>query len=59
MIMINLKEKCLTLNQLKEIVTLAEHQETSDRYVNTGLSIKGEYYDIDVDIDADGDLTIM
>lgn len=47
-----------TTEELKEILTLAENQETTDRYLNTKLHINGNYAVIDADIDSDGDITI-
>lgn len=47
-----------TTEELKEILTLAENQETTDRYLSTKLHINGNYAVIDADIDSDGDITI-
>lgn len=47
-----------TTEELKEILALAENQETTDRYLSTKLHINGTNAVIDADIDSDGDITI-
>ena len=46
-------------NELKEVMSLLEVQETADRYENTILNINGEYAVIDVEIDDMGDVTVL
>ena len=46
-------------NELKEVMSLLEVQETTDRYENTILNINGEYAVIDVEIDDMGDITVL
>ena len=48
-----------TLNELKEILTLAEHQETTDKFTDTTLHINGNNAIIDAQIDRDGDILIL
>lgn len=51
-------ERELNINELKEVLVLMENQETNERYINTSMHIGGDYADIDVIIDEDGNITI-
>ena len=58
-IMICFQKRTLNINELKEALSLMEHQETTDKYTNTSMSINGEYAKIVVDIDDDGNITVL
>lgn len=45
--------------ELREIATLVRNQETTDKYVSTTLHIDGNDASIDVEVDEDGDITIL
>ena len=49
----------LDINELKEVLSLMENQETTDKYVSTSLNINGNDAHIEVDIDADGNITVL
>ena len=49
----------LDINELREVLSLMEVQETTDRYEATSMHINGEHAVIDVDIDADGNVTVL
>ena len=49
----------LNINELKEVLTLMENQETTDKYVSTSLDINGNDAHIQVDIDEDGNVTVL
>ena len=49
----------LNINELREALSLMEHQETNERYTNTSISIYGNYANITVDIDEDGNITVL
>ena len=49
----------LNINELKEALSLMEHQETNERYTNTSINIDGNYANITVDIDEDGNITVL
>ena len=49
----------LNINELREVLTLMENQETTDRYVSTSLNINGNNACIEVDIDEDGNVTVL
>lgn len=51
--------KTVTLDELKELVTLVERQETTDRYENTELTIYGDNAVIDVKIGSMGDIELL
>ena len=51
--------KTVTLDELKELVTLVEKQETTDRYENTELCIYGDNAVIDVKIGSKGDIELL
>lgn len=51
--------KTVTLDELKELVTLVETQETTDRYKNTKLCIYGDNAVIDVKIGSMGDIELL
>ena len=59
MVLINFKNKTtLNINELKELLSLAEVQETTDKETATELEINGDYALISVTLDEDGDITI-
>lgn len=47
------------INELREVLSLMEHQETNERYINTSINIDGNYANIVVDIDEDGNITVL
>lgn len=47
-----------TTEELKEILSISENQDTTDRYVSTTLHIDGNHAVIDVEIDEDGDMIV-
>ena len=47
------------INELREVLSLMEHQETNERYTNTSINIDGNYANITVDIDEDGNITVL
>lgn len=49
----------LNINELREALSLMEHQETNERYINTSINIDGNYANIAVDIDEDGNITVL
>ena len=49
----------LNINELREALSLMEHQETNERYTNTSINIDGNYANIVVDIDEDGNITVL
>ena len=49
----------LDINELREVLSLMEEQETTDRYVSTLLNINGDYAHIEVEIDEDGNVTVL
>lgn len=48
----------MTFEELKEAMQLMEVQETTDRYTGALMSIKGNYADINVKIDEDGNVIL-
>ena len=46
-------------DELREVMALVEMQETTDRYTNTSMHINGDYANIDVEIDEDGDIIVL
>ena len=49
----------LNINELRETLSLMEHQETNERYTNTSINIDGNYANITVEIDEDGNITVL
>ena len=49
----------LDINELKEVLSLMENQETTGKYVSTSLNINGNNARIEVDIDEDGNVTVL
>ena len=49
----------ITINEFRELMLLMEVQETSEKYVNTSLHIKGKFAIIEVKIDEDGNITLL
>lgn len=52
-------QRDLNINELREVLTLMENQESTDRYVNTVMHINGNSAEIDVGIDKDGNVTVF
>lgn len=52
-------DRSLDINELKEVLSLMENQETTDKYVSTSLDINGDDAHILVDIDEDGNVTVL
>lgn len=48
----------VTYEELKELCVLMEAQQTTDRHTDTGMFIDGDYAEIEVDIDEDGNVTL-
>ena len=46
-------------NELREVLLLAENQETTDKYIDTSLHIRGDYAEIKVDIDNGGNIIVL
>ena len=46
-------------DELREVMALVEMQQTTDRYTNTSMHINGDYANVDVEIDEDGDITVL
>lgn len=51
--------KTVTLEELEELLKLTKIQETTDRYTNTELNIKGDKVEIDVKINNMGDIEVL
>ena len=49
----------LNINELREVLSLMEHQETNERYTNTSINIDGNYANITVNIDEYGNITVL
>ena len=49
----------LTFEELQEVMVLMENQETTDRDISTLLEINGNFAKIVVDIDEDGNVTLI
>lgn len=49
----------LNINELREALSLMEHQETNEKYTNTSINIDGNYANITVDIDEYGNITVL
>lgn len=52
-------QRSLNINELREVLSLMEQQESTDKYVNTVMHINGNYADIDVIIDKDSNVTLL
>lgn len=52
-------ERELNIEELKEVLALMENQETTDKYVSTEIDIDGDYAHLQVDIDEDGNITVL
>lgn len=48
----------LTIEELREVLSLMETQETTDKWVATSLHIDGEHATIDVVVDDEGNVTM-
>ena len=51
--------RSMDINELREILILMENQQTLYKYVDTSLHIVGDFAVIDVDIDSDGNVTLV
>lgn len=49
----------VTLSELKEIISFAENQATTDRYVSTSIHCSGDYADVDIEFNEYGDMTVL
>lgn len=49
----------LNIDELREVLSLMEEQETTDRFVSTLLDITGDNAHIEVEIDEDGNVTVL
>ena len=49
----------LNINELREALSLMEHQETNEKYTNTSINIDGNYANITVNIDEYGNITVL
>lgn len=49
----------MDINEIREVLSLMKNQETSDKYVNTSMIIDGEYAKISVEIDENGNVTLI
>lgn len=49
----------LNINELREVLSLMETQETTDKFTSTSLNINGNNAHIEVDIDADGNVIVL
>lgn len=49
----------ISYEELKEVLSLMENQETTDRYTSTALHINGDDAEIEVKIDEDGNVTLI
>lgn len=49
----------LNTDELKEVLSLAENQETTDKYTSTVIEINGDDAKITVEIDEEGDFTVL
>ena len=49
----------LNLEELKEVVLLMENQETTDKYTSESMRINGDYAEIEVEIDEDGNVIVL
>ena len=61
MVLVTLKSKkniVLNANELRELMLLVEVQETNDAYTDTELHINGDYAELDVTLDSDGDIIL-
>ncbi len=49
----------MTTEELREALSLMEHQETTDRFTSTSMHIRGDDAVIDVEIDENGNVTLI
>ncbi len=49
----------LRTNELEEVLAFAKNQETTDKYTDTTIEINGDYAKITLEIDEDGDFTVL
>ena len=52
-------ERKLNIDELREVLILMENQETTDKDTNTKMVIDGDFAKIEVDIDEDGNVTVL
>lgn len=61
MVLVTLKSEndiVLNANELRELMLLVENQETNDCDTDTELHINGDYAELDVKLDSDGDIIL-
>ena len=51
--------RALNTDEIREVLSLMELQETTDKYIDTQLRINGDDAVIDVDIDEDGNIVVL
>ena len=51
--------RALNIGELREVLTLMENQETTDKYTSTSIDINGNEAHIRVDIDEDGNVIVL
>lgn len=49
----------MTFEELQEVMLLMENQETTDKYTSTEICINGDFAEIEVSIDEDGNVTLL
>lgn len=45
--------------ELQEVLILAQNQDTTEKYISTGININGDYANIQVSIDELGNITVL
>lgn len=46
------------INEIKEILSVMENQETTDRYIDTCVHINGNYAELDITFDENGNMHV-
>ena len=49
----------LNTEELEEVLAFAKNQETTDKETSTTLEINGNYAKITIEVDEDGDFTVL
>ena len=49
----------LNIDELREVLTLMENQETTDKFTDASFMINGNDAKIEVEIDKDGNVTVL
>ena len=49
----------MSYEELKEVLSLMENQETADKFTDTEMQIDGDDAEINVKIDKDGNVTLI